>query len=55
MCSEEIGGVSGTISANGSSVPLKTSGGLLNADQHFGHGRFSSQIHSLQQLPHSSD
>src|SRR5262245_9428100 len=30
-------------------------GGLLNADQHFGHRRFSSQIFALQSLPRSSD
>jgi hypothetical protein len=30
-------------------------GGLLNADQHFGHRRFSSQIRALQQVPRSFD
>jgi hypothetical protein len=30
-------------------------GGLLIADQHFGHRRFSSQILSSQSLPRSSD
>jgi hypothetical protein len=29
--------------------------GVLNADQHFGHHRFSSQILSSQSLPRSSD
>ena len=29
--------------------------GLLNADQHFGHRRFSSQIFALQSLPRSTD
>lgn len=30
-------------------------GGLLNAEQHFGHRRFSSQILALQSLPRSTD
>jgi hypothetical protein len=30
-------------------------GGLLNADQHFGHRRFSSQILAFQSLPRSND
>jgi hypothetical protein len=30
-------------------------GGLLNADQHFGHRRFSSQVLAFQRLPRSTD
>jgi hypothetical protein len=30
-------------------------GGLLNAGQHFGHRRFSSQILASQSLPRSTD
>jgi len=30
-------------------------GGLLNADLHFGHRHFSSQILTVQSLPRSTD
>jgi hypothetical protein len=42
-------------SARGVPDPIGLHNGLLNADQHFGHRRFSSQILALQSLPRSSD
>jgi hypothetical protein len=48
-------GVSGTISATGSSAQPERCDGLLNADQPVGHLRFSWQIQSPQLLPRSTD
>jgi hypothetical protein len=51
LVGRRTGGVSGTIFATGSSVRREGCSGLLNAEQHFGHRRFSSQILASQPLP----